>query len=449
MGNIEKKKLGHLKPFSVGSVRIPNEMKSRIQNILKGYNPTKLYQDSMKLSTILRARTTLTAERRITTARGSENIGKEEVPDPAKLEIRKAGIKNVVKSLPPIPYDESQTFAYLAHRVPGVYACNYRILEEISRRFQNFNPTSFLDFGSGPGTTIWAASQLWSSIDNYLAIEPSPAMTGLSEKMLEGFPVERKQYIALKPNVRYDIAMASYAMTELSSDIQRQEIAEELWRAIKPGGFMCIVEPGTPIGFMIIRNIRKNLLELEDPALRIIAPCPHQKACSIKNPQKKWCNFGQRMERIPPQQQVKHDGNKEKSLRSWENESYSYLLVGKSIDPNDEHPYFAPDLENHWGRVTSPPIKSGGHIILEACTAKGSIERFTVTKKYGKDYYRSAIKARWGDGYDFEKLRDKMVVHKEQRKVEREERDQSRVEKRKARKEAAIKKRLDRGDPIY
>ena len=31
----------------------------------------------------------------------------------------------------PLVYDQSQVMAYVAHRVPGIYSCNYRTLHEV------------------------------------------------------------------------------------------------------------------------------------------------------------------------------------------------------------------------------------------------------------------------------------------------------------------------------
>ena len=43
-----------------------------------------------------------------------------------------------------------------------------------------------LDFGSGPGTAIWSASQIWESIKDILSVEPSQGMTKVSEQILKG-----------------------------------------------------------------------------------------------------------------------------------------------------------------------------------------------------------------------------------------------------------------------
>ncbi|KAL8664451.1 MAG: hypothetical protein Q9202_003001 [Teloschistes flavicans] len=48
-------------------------------------------------------------------------------------------------------------------------------------------------------------------------------------------------------------------------------------------------------------------------------------------------------------------------------------------------------------RLILPPLKNRGHIILDACTPAGKIQRWTVPRSFGKQAYTDARKARWGD----------------------------------------------------
>lgn len=50
-----------------------------------------------------------------------------------------------------------------------------------------------------------------------------------------------------------------------------------------------------------------------------------------------------------------------------------------------------------WPRLIRPPIKRSGHVTVDACTATGSIDRFTLTKSMGKQTYQDARKASHGD----------------------------------------------------
>ncbi|OCH90069.1 Rsm22-domain-containing protein, partial [Obba rivulosa] len=50
-----------------------------------------------------------------------------------------------------------------------------------------------------------------------------------------------------------------------------------------------------------------------------------------------------------------------------------------------------------WPRLIFPPIKNGGHIILDGCAAEGKIMRMIIPKSQGKQPYYDARKSAWGD----------------------------------------------------
>jgi ribosomal protein RSM22 (predicted rRNA methylase) len=51
----------------------------------------------------------------------------------------------------------------------------------------------------------------------------------------------------------YELVTASYVFSELKNDEERAATLRNLWRCTQPGGVLVIVEPGTPIGFAIIK----------------------------------------------------------------------------------------------------------------------------------------------------------------------------------------------------
>ncbi len=60
----------------------------------------------------------------------------------------------------PIPahileYGHRESTAYLAAIAPTTYSAIRNVLEEVNRRIPNLKPSTFLDFGTGPGTAIW------------------------------------------------------------------------------------------------------------------------------------------------------------------------------------------------------------------------------------------------------------------------------------------------------
>ena len=58
-----------------------------------------------------------------------------------------------------------------------------------------------------------------------------------------------------------------------------------------------------------------------------------------------------------------------------------------------------PTTDPQWPRLVLPPLKRGGHVLLDACCPTTNIERFTVAKSMGKQEYYDARKSRWGDAF--------------------------------------------------
>jgi ribosomal protein RSM22 (predicted rRNA methylase) len=54
-----------------------------------------------------------------------------------------------------------------------------------------------MDFGSGPGTALWSATEVWPELDNILAVEPSEAMIDVAHELCKGRgPVLQQQRLA-------------------------------------------------------------------------------------------------------------------------------------------------------------------------------------------------------------------------------------------------------------
>jgi ribosomal protein RSM22 (predicted rRNA methylase) len=62
----------------------------------------------------------------------------------------------------------------------------------------------------------------------------------------------------------------------------------------------------------------------------------------------------------------------------------------KTIDEHDPHPLSLP-------RTILQPIKRKGHVLIDVCTPSGTLERWVVNRKCGKQAFRDARKAQWGD----------------------------------------------------
>lgn len=57
-------------------------------------------------------------------------------------------------------YDDIKVAAYASSRMPACYSVLYRVFDELHLHLPDFAPKTMLDFGSGPGTAIWAAREV-------------------------------------------------------------------------------------------------------------------------------------------------------------------------------------------------------------------------------------------------------------------------------------------------
>lgn len=362
--------------------------------ILSDYPRAWLKRDSEALSAALRARTV----EQVTGRR----LRREERLTGKFDEARASMISTTAE---PIEYNKHQAMAYAAHRIPGIFACNSKVFGEIKERFPGFEPKRMMDFGSGPGTTTWAASETWPTIRRFQLVEPSESMVMVSTQLLEGFPVERRNFLHQGRPDKFDLIVASYSLSELSDDASRRLHIMSIWEHLDPGGLLIVVEPGTPIGFKVARQVRSTLLELgeavKNPALKptIIGPCPHAHRCPMS--QTTWCHFVQRVERSATLRSTKS------AVQNWENEKFSYVAISKGPLPGehqlaDDHP----NKDLKWSRLIRQPLKRGGHVIMDACTPSGTAERITVSRKHGQDLYTAARKSTWGDLFYMDHVAD-------------------------------------------
>lgn len=85
----------------------------------------------------------------------------------------------------PMIYDNYTSLKYLIGRSAQEYSTIFRIFNEIQNRDPTFKPRSYFDFGSGVGTGVWAASNLWKdSIFEYYLVDSSRDMNDLADLIL-------------------------------------------------------------------------------------------------------------------------------------------------------------------------------------------------------------------------------------------------------------------------
>ncbi|WP_260638506.1 small ribosomal subunit Rsm22 family protein [Streptomyces angustmyceticus] len=276
----------------------------------------------------------------------------------------------------PVLRDRADVAAYAAYRMPATFEAVRAALAAFAARVPDWSPATHTDIGGGTGAATWAAAATWDGHRSTVLDWAQPALDLGRELAAGTLPGTewRRQTIGAGLTVPdgTDLVTVSYVLGELRPDDRRAVVAA----AAAAATAVVLIEPGTPDGYLRIREARTQLTEA---GLRIVAPCPHSGACPIV-PGEDWCHFAARVSRSSLHRQVKGG-----SL-PYEDEKFSYVAA-TTLDAAP-----AP------ARITRKPQLRKGQVLLDLCTARDGLQRTTVTKRHGT-HYREARDASWGDSW--------------------------------------------------
>ncbi|MDP3492538.1 MAG: small ribosomal subunit Rsm22 family protein [Hyphomonadaceae bacterium] len=276
--------------------------------------------------------------------------------------------------------DDKLALAYIATRMPATYAAIHKSLAALAERQPDFAPRTALDVGAGPGTVMWAASDIWPDLQSATLLEASPAIRAVGEKLAAASNLAHidwrhtditRDAERLAPS---DLVTLAYVLDELSAE-QRNKLVDRLWSLTS--GALVIVEPGTTAGWKRILDARARLIAA---GANILAPCTHALTCPIVEPD--WCHFAARVARSRV-----HRLAKEAEV-PWEDEKFIYLAASRTA---------AQPLR---ARILAPTEAATGRVRLKLCRQDGVAESRLVTRREG-DAFKSARRSDWGDAFDF------------------------------------------------
>ncbi len=270
--------------------------------------------------------------------------------------------------------------AYLQVRMPATFAANWRVFQEIAALAPERQPSSLLDLGAGPGTAMWAAAEVFPSIESFNLVERDRKILEAGRRLAQSSEMEPVRDAAwltsdLGENAarEADLVVISYALGELAAQ-QRRSAIEFAWSRAKQ--MLILIAPGTPADFRTILDARAQVLGL---GAHLLAPCPHQSPCPMEDGSD-WCHFSQRLERTSDHRRLKS------GALGYEDEKFSYVVATRDASSRAT------------ARILRHPQKHSGHVQLRLCTGSG-LGQVTVTKSQ-KESYRRARKAEWGDAWD-------------------------------------------------
>lgn len=270
-------------------------------------------------------------------------------------------------------YGPEETIAFTQHHMPAILAINKRIFQELKKYLPKFSPANMIDFGCGVGTSGAAAKEIWGDqFKKYSGIDISRGMLDSAKIMLSDTGIDsvfwEKSSSAVKAAVargeRFDLAVISYTLSELTSDSARRAATQLMFEMLNVGGCLVIIEPGSPVGSHTVRTGRQFILDtfnnndnrnsstdsdsnmkrrgnheatsgngtgnsftpilppmdgIRNDQIRAftISPCTHDKPCPLGH--KVYCSFSQRA----------HSG----LIRTDSEEKFSYVVIQKRLAP--------------------------------------------------------------------------------------------------------------------
>jgi ribosomal protein RSM22 (predicted rRNA methylase) len=285
--------------------------------------------------------------------------------------------------------------AYLAVRVPATFAAAAAALawtrESWLGQSCGGEVRTILDLGSGPGTALWAALQVFPTIVSATAVERDPRLIEIARRLCASAPYPalrqatwlQHDLTATMPTsmpAAWDLVVCSYTLNELR-DTQRAEFIRQAWaRCAK---LLVVIEPGTKAGFANILAVRTRLLA---EGATLAAPCPNPLACPMASCGD-WCHFAARVERTAEHRRLKN------ATLGHEDEKFSYVAFSRG--PADWRGPAAGEAHSPAARIVRHPKIFSGYTQLTLCR-EGEIAATTITRSKKEDW-RRLKRLGWGD----------------------------------------------------
>ena len=270
---------------------------------------------------------------------------------------------------------EAEALSYAAVRMPATYGAVYTALKN-TFQINNIEIETLLDVGAGTGAGSWAVNE-FLDLKRIICIEREEVMINIGKslmlesenKVLQNSVWKQQDIIKNRITDTADLVICSYMLNELP-EADRMKVLENLWEITNK--VLIIIEPGTPYGFSIIKQIRKELINKKG---YLIAPCSNIEECPLEND---WCHSICRISRNKAHKLLKD------ADVPYEDEKFSYISFSKQEFNKIE-----------FSRILRHPIIETGKITVNTCSAEG-IKTEIITKKE-KDKFKKLKKSKCGD----------------------------------------------------
>eukprot|EP01134_Creolimax_fragrantissima_P005844 CFRG5844T1 len=410
--------------FSCRTMHLPDQLKSSIFRLVQGRSTRQMRKDIERLDYFLHTRTTADVDYEPLSKRSMKETRKELVEklmNEKKVSKSKAqrllsesqesetSLEVVDKRLHfgtkrsdgttlltsnTLTYGVNEGVAYAVGRLPSVYASTYRVFLEIYCRDYHWAPETVLDFGSGVGSTMWAAHALWESPTKYSCVDMSEKMNQIADflnREENGTTIHDATFRRFMPVLNkssYDLVTASFSLCELPSMEARKQAILSMWE--QTSQYLIIIEPGTQEGFRNIREARRWVATEIDADL--IAPCPHDDVCPMEDTEK-ICRFGQRVQYSRAQQEIMRSSKM--NSNNFKLQTFNFLIVARKSHEGTST--VRKSVTRYWTRLTAPTMKRTGHVICDGCTSDATLKRTIRSRSQGTQGFKDTRKRKWGD----------------------------------------------------
>lgn len=168
------------------------------------------------------------------------------------------------------PLNHEECASYMAGRLPANLSALRYVFSEIRREEPDFEPKTLFDYGSGVGTTIWAADETWKRpFDEIFCVDLNENMNDLSRELLAKGTTHCddilprmffRQFLPVKHRPGYDLVVSAFNLLDYPDTRTRINLVENLWK--KTDGMLVLIETGSKAGFGAIMEARNFLLQI-------------------------------------------------------------------------------------------------------------------------------------------------------------------------------------------
>lgn len=147
-------------------------------------------------------------------------------------------------------YGPEEAIAYAHYFMPPRFSIARKVFVEVRTVLPNFKPSRVIDFGCGPGTAGAAVHDVWEgAMAKYVGVDMSRAMLDSAKIMLEGLGSVDAVFWDKTADVvkrarergeRYDLAIISYTLSELTSDHARRAATQIMYELLDVVGTFCL-----------------------------------------------------------------------------------------------------------------------------------------------------------------------------------------------------------------